>query len=200
MSNNIDPELQQIRNGLYGEDIRTAIHDALGKLWVLAESKEPEPGGDRVSVYDAMSGTQVTAGSTVILDPYEEHFGCDAGYYFDSEVEATLNGNLRKKSNSIPAIGIVVYSSVGYSFPVFISPVPQGTYINVSEEAVGTVTYDAITWYWTKEEGGVSGNRSDSSGNMQKYPTTCGWNDSIRSIPSSDVLAILAYVHTRKEI
>lgn len=48
MSNNIDPELQQIRNGLYGEDIRTAIHDALGKLWVLAESKEPEPGGGTV--------------------------------------------------------------------------------------------------------------------------------------------------------
>lgn len=48
MSNNIDPELQQIRNGLYGEDIRTAIHDALGKLWVLAESKEPESGGGTV--------------------------------------------------------------------------------------------------------------------------------------------------------
>jgi hypothetical protein len=68
MSNNIDTELQQIRNGLYGEDIRTAIHDALGKLWVLAESKEPEPGGDRVSADAAMSGTQVTFGSEGIAE------------------------------------------------------------------------------------------------------------------------------------
>lgn len=82
MSNNIDPELQQIRNGLYGEDIRTAIHDALGKLWVLAESKEPEPGGDRtvrnieLAAVIAASGTvetveRATLGSVDLMqEPY----------------------------------------------------------------------------------------------------------------------------------
>lgn len=45
MSNNIDPELQTIKNNIYGHDIRMAIHDAIEKLWELAESKEPETTG-----------------------------------------------------------------------------------------------------------------------------------------------------------
>lgn len=49
MSNNIDPELNQIKHGTFGIDIRDAIHDAIEKLWALAESKEPEPGGSIVA-------------------------------------------------------------------------------------------------------------------------------------------------------
>lgn len=45
-NNNIDEYLRQIREGRYGYDIRKAIHDALQKLWTLAESKEDSGGGD----------------------------------------------------------------------------------------------------------------------------------------------------------
>ena len=133
-----------------------------------------------------------------ILLAEEASFTCDPEYYFDTTVTADVGGNIRQKSNNIPAVGIIVYSNVGYSFPVFISPDPTGTHINVSQEdAMGaTVTYAGITWYWTKEENGVYGDQSDLSGNMVKYPTQCGWDNSIRSIPASDILAILAYTNT----
>ena len=151
-----------------------------------------------MGVYKNTSNTLTAQDVCSILLAEEASFTCDPEYYFDTTVTADVGGNIRQKSNNIPAVGVIVYSNVGYSFPVFISPDPTGTHINVSQEdAMGaTVTYAGITWYWTKEENGVYGDQSDSSGNMVKYPTQCGWDNSIRSIPASDILAILAYANT----
>lgn len=123
-------------------------------------------------------------------------FTCDEGYYFDSQVTCNLAGTTRQKSNDIPAIGIIVsFLGGAYCNPIFISPEENGCYYNVNQEAAGTVEYDGLTWYFSKQENGVSGNYSDSEGHMLSYPTECAWDDSIRSISKQSVLDILAYVH-----
>lgn len=151
-----------------------------------------------MGVYKNTSNTLTAKDVCSILLAEKTSFTCDPEYYFDTTVTADVGGNMRQKSNTIPAVGVIVYSSVMYSFPVFISPDPAGTHINVSQQdAMGaTVTYAGITWYWTREENGVYGDQTDLSGNMVKYPIQCGWDNSIRSIPASDILAILAYANT----
>lgn len=43
MANNIGPELEQIRFGHYGSDIRMAIHDAIEKLNTATETLIEDP-------------------------------------------------------------------------------------------------------------------------------------------------------------
>lgn len=71
MSNNIDPELDKIKHGTFGIDIRDAIHDAIEKLWLLAESKEPGGGGVAGAAVTVFNGgiCEVTGGDT-----YEQEF------------------------------------------------------------------------------------------------------------------------------
>lgn len=123
---------------------------------------------------------------------------CDTGYYFDSPVTCTLNGNQRQKYNSDPAIGIIVsFLGGAYCNPIFISPTQEGCYTDINMEVASSVVYGGITWYYSKLESGVSGVYPDSEGNMLSYPNDCTWDDSIRSISTDTVLAILAYVHAQ---
>lgn len=200
MSNNIDPELQKIRNGLYGEDIRTAIHDALGKLWVLAESKEPEPGGDRVSVYDKLYGSQVTDSAITGIADLHPKFTCDTGYYFDYEVSCTLSGRQYTKKDSLPAIGMIIYT-IGYSTPLFISPfesaVAYSSYYD--GKAIYSVTYDGLTWYYCDTPCAMGGRYDDSEGHLLTYSGTVNYDSTNNRVTPESVLEILQAVHAQSE-
>ena len=151
----------------------------------------------------AVSAGGVFENITDTIPPTE--FECDDEYYFDRAVEATLNGNVRTKSNSLPAIGIIIYFLGGsYCNPIFLSSDPEAVRFRAGDSqenaAVSqSVYYNGVYWYYSVQEYGVSGNQIDSSGNMQKYPYEAEWDNSVRSISQQAVLDILAYVHASKK-
>lgn len=202
-SYNITEELNTIKNSRFGSDIRMAIHDALEKLNYAAEHQHPEPtpgGGPMVStgiaVFDL--ATTGTVNAAIETRPIM-HITCDEGYYFDTPVTCTLNGNQRQKSNSTPAIGVIAHF-FGYCDPIFISPLSDGVLCTVGNDSVPanrTLVYGGIAWYWSTVNNGVGGSYDDSEGNMLTYPGSISSDDYSASggISPTYIRQILEYVH-----
>lgn len=148
------------------------------------------------AIFDlAATGTVQTATET----PPTVHITCDEGYYFDSAVTCTLNGNQRQKSNSTPAIGVIAHF-FGYCDPIFISPLSDGVLCTVGNDSVPanrTVIYGGIAWYWSTVNNGVGGSYDDSEGNMLTYPGSIGSDGYSASggISPNYIRQILEYVH-----
>ena len=158
--------------------------------------------GGTVYAIDAVLQSDVAATGTVLMAQEVTPtvtITCDQGYYFDSEVTCTLNGNQRKKSNSVPAIGVIAHF-FGYCDPIFISPLPDGVLCTVGNDSVPanrTVNYGGIAWYWSTVNNGVSGSYDDSEGNILTYPGSIGADDYSASggISPTYIRQILEYVH-----
>lgn len=202
-SYNITEELNTIKNSRFGSDIRMAIHDALEKLNYAAEHQQPTPtpgGGQMVSTGIAAFDLATTGTVNAAIEtPPIMHITCDTGYYFDSAVTCTLNGNQRQKSNSVPAIGVIAHF-FGYCDPIFISPLPDGVLCTVGNDsgpADRTLVYGGIAWYWSTVNNGVGGSYDDSEGNMLTYPGAISSDDYYASggISPTYIKQILDYVH-----
>jgi hypothetical protein len=202
-SYNITEELDIIKNSRYGSEIRMAIHDALDKLNYAAEHQHPEPtpgGGPMVSTGIAVFDLATTgAVGTVTETPPTVHITCDTGYYFDSAVTCTLNGNQRQKSNSTPAVGVIAHF-FGYCDPIFISPLSAGVLCTVGNDTVPanrTLVHGGIAWYWSTVNNGVGGSYDDTEGNMLTYPGSINSDDysAEGSISPTYIRQILEYVH-----
>ena len=170
------------------------VYDQL--LEYLAGLQRGEPVHTAAGVADlAAAGMVQTATET----PPTVHITCDAGYYFDSPVTCTLNGNQRQKSNSVPAIGVIAHF-FGYCDPIFISPLSDGVLCTVGNDTVPanrTLIYGGIAWYWSTVNNGVGGSYDDSEGNMLTYPGSISSDDYSASggISPNYIRQILEYVH-----
>lgn len=158
--------------------------------------------GGTVYASDAVLQSDVAATGTVLMAQEVTPtvtITCDQGYYFDSEVTCTLNGNQRKKSNSVPAIGVIAHF-FGYCNPIFISPLSDGVLCTVGNDSVPanrTVIYGGIAWYWSTVNNGVGGSYDDSEGHMLTYPGSISSDDYSTSggISPNYIRQILEYVH-----
>lgn len=70
-SYNITDELNTIKNGRYGSEIRTAIHDALDKLEKAAERQKPPAPEATGGILTAMPLVTVADGGTVVITEEE---------------------------------------------------------------------------------------------------------------------------------
>ncbi len=136
---------------------------------------------------------------TTGLVPRKVHITCDPGYYFDYPVTCSLGGNVREKSNSVPAIGVIGHF-FGYCDPIFISPLPDGVLCTVGNDTVPanrTIVYDGVIWYWSTVNNGVGGSYDDSEGNILTYPNGIDMDDysASGSIAPHYIKEILEYVH-----
>ncbi len=213
-------DVYEVEIGVYAGDIRTTtparvpcarsitdgaaqhadppadVYDQL--LEYLAGLQSGDPVHTAEAAFDlAATGTVQTATET----PPTVHISCDEGYYFDSAVSCTLNGNVRQKSNSVPAIGVIAHF-FGYCDPIFISPLSDGVLCTVGNDSVPanrTLTYGGIQWYWSTVNNGVGGSYDDSSGNMLTYPGSIDADDYSASggISPTYIRQILDYVHAQ---
>jgi hypothetical protein len=153
-----------------------------------------------VSVYDSLYGSQVTDSAITGIADLHPKFTCDTGYYFDYEVSCTLSGRQYTKKDSLPAIGMIIYT-IGYSTPFFISPfesaVAYSSYYD--GKAIYSVTYDGLTWYYCSIPCAMQGVWNDSEGHLLTYSGTVNFDSSNDRVTPESVLEILQAVHAQSE-
>lgn len=195
----IDEELYTIRNNRYGWQIRTAIHNALEKLATFQPTPSPGKGAlvsSSVLVGHSVLGSLVFTGSH---DP-SVPFICDSGYYFDSQVECSIDGRLYTKTNDMPAIGMIIHFNANgvWTAPLFISPFESAvTYRTTygSTSVAGAIYYDGITWHYNQTWYAMPGVHNDSSGHLRTYPETVLQSDG--KFSEESILEILQFVHAQ---
>ena len=128
-------------------------------------------------------------------------FTCDTGYYFNTQVTCTVSGRQYTKKDTYPAIGMII-RTIGYSTPFFISTVESAVSYSVSgypdAQAVYSVVYDGLTWYYSQVPYAIGGALNDSEGHLLTYSGTVNYDSVNDRVSSSSVLEILAYVHAAK--
>lgn len=99
-------------------------------------------------------------------------------YLFNTQVTAKIGSRTYTKYNTEPALGAIIYGG-SYSQPYFVGltadSVKYGTdydsHISPSPDHPSFV-YKGVTWYYSGNDYGMSGDNVDSSGHMQKIPGT----------------------------
>jgi hypothetical protein len=143
-----------------------------------------------------------TSGEIQTIDIFYPHFSCDPEYYFDSQVTCTLDYRQYTKKDSLPAIGMIIYT-IGYSTPFFISTAESAVAYSVSgysdAQAVYSVNYDGLTWYYSRVPYAMGGVWNDSEGHLPTYPGTVNYDSGNDRVTPESVLEILQAVHAQKE-
>lgn len=99
-------------------------------------------------------------------------------YLFNTQVTAKIDSRTYTKYNTEPALGAIIYGD-NYSQPYFVGltadSVKYGT--DYDSHILPTTdhpsfVYKGVTWYYSGNDYGMSGDNVDSSGHMQKLPGT----------------------------
>ena len=97
----------------------------------------------------------------------------DTDYYFDTQVQCSIDGRTFTKYNSDPAIGAVCYTTTGYTGPVFFGLTQDSVKMRQSHDSSiigcrGSFEYMGQTWYYSNNGYQMAGNHVDSLGNLKK--------------------------------
>lgn len=147
--------------------------------------------------FSALSSTTIDT----IWNDTSTAFTCDTGYYFNTQVTCTVGGRQYTKKDTNPAIGMIIYT-IGYSTPFFISTIESAVSYSVSgypdAQAVYSVVYGGMTWYYSRIPYSMGGSLNDSEGHLLTYSGTVNFDSASDRVSPSSVLEILAYVHAAK--
>ena len=129
-------------------------------------------------------------------------FECFQQYYYDSQITFNIGGNRSfTKITSDGAIGVMgTLSASGnlYTTGIFISTDPNAVTFTYNTTASNlTVQYAGLTWYVSTTGYAWSGNLTDSTGTLIKYPDILGFDSTNSCIDAQSVIDILEYVHAR---
>lgn len=127
-------------------------------------------------------GEQYSAGDGIdISNSGSEIIVTNPAYYFDTQVQCEISGRTFTKYNTDPALGVIVYNQTGYTGPLFIGLTEDSVKIRQSHDSSiigcrGSFEYLGYTWYYSNNGYWMSGNWTDSLGNIEKlqgsYPMT----------------------------
>ena len=212
-------DITEVAVGVYAGNIRTTTPAYIPCAPCITDGapQHPDPAPD---VYDqlleCLSGMQggssaatvtlaaniAASGEAHSIELYYPHFSCDPEYYFDSQVTCTLSDRQYTKKDNLPAIGMIIYT-IGYSTPFFISTVESAVAYSVSgysdAQAVYSVVYDGLTWYYSRIPYAMGGVYNDSEGHLPTYPGTVNYDSGNDRVTPESVLEILQAVHAQKE-
>lgn len=86
-------------------------------------------------------------------------------YFVDTTNDINVGGRIYNKINDHYALGMFVYLNVGYTIPLFLSPIEDAVYFTYNNSALGSFEYDGVTWYYSGASYAQGGdNRPTSSG------------------------------------
>lgn len=201
----ISRELYIIRNpaNRYGIDIRMAIHDALKKL----QDKTSGGGGgggicssDVAAISPGFILRNITGQFEYPPPPDDCPFAiAEMGYFVDAAVGIGIGDRGYTKVNAHYAVGMIVYLNVGYTIPLFMSPIEDAVGFTYNETALGSFDYDGVTWYYSGSAYAMGGDLRSTATGLQAYPDPVQWvnNDYV----ASNLVGILSAIGvTNKEV
>lgn len=218
-SENYDMENPANRSILQQNILRVGRNQIVQVIWKIQLGSVEQFGGyveayrqliDWINTHTESSATNVMIRSDVVaisevhnIDLYYPHFSCDSEYYFDSMVTCTVGVRQYQKANVYPAIGMIIHT-IGYSTPFFISTEESGVAYKVSgypdAQAVNSVVYDGLTWYYSKVPYSMYGDFNDSEGHLLTYAGTVNYDTVHDWVEPDSVLEILQAVHAHREV
>ena len=138
---------------------------------------------DEDGVLSAPGGRTYVAGDGVVISDntsfeLSEDTVKNTVYFFDTQVTSSISGRTYTKYNTEPALGAVVYAS-SYTQPYFVGLTADSVKYGTSYDSQiwpnpdhPSFEYKGVTWYYSGNMYGMSGNGTDASGHMQKLSGT----------------------------
>ena len=136
---------------------------------------------DEEGVLSATGGTPYVAGDGIMISDGASSFELNENnvtnteYFFDTQVTSSISGRIFTKYTTEPALGAVVY--YGYTQPFFVGLTADSVKYGTNYDSHiwpnpnhPSFEYKGVTWYYSGNAYGMTGDGTDSSGHMQKLP------------------------------
>lgn len=136
---------------------------------------------DEDGVLSAPGGTPYVAGDGIMISDGASSFELNENtvtnteYFFDTRVTSNISGRIFTKYTTEPALGAVVY--YGYTQPFFVGLTADSVKYGTNYDSHiwpnpnhPPFEYKGVTWYYSGNAYGMTGDGTDSSGHMQKLP------------------------------